>query len=140
MSIMRFKQEISGELDKQVAERTGKPNDHYWQRHAQKEVERLLEQYENGELLIDGYGVAYWASNNNAIPEEYAYMGKYGGLPIDLEMTKELEDRQTEKSLAEYRERMKNHVYTEEELGEMRNAFGEGAVVVDVITGRRIKL
>ena len=27
-----------------------------------------------------------------------------------------------------------------EELGEMRNAFGEGATVVNVITGRRIRL
>lgn len=140
MSIMRFKQEISGELDRHVAERKGEPNTHFWQRHAEEEVARIVKKYEDGELLIDGYGVAYWASNNRAIPEECAYMGKYGGLPIDLEMTKELEDRQTEKSLAEYRERMKNHVYTEEELGEMRNAFGEGATVVDVITGRRIKL
>ena len=140
MSIMRFKQEISGELDRQVAERKGEPNTHFWQRHAEAEVARVVKQYEDGELLIDGYGVAYWASNNRAVPEEYAYMGKYGGLPIDLEMTKKLEDKQTEQSLAEYRERMMHHVYTEEELGEMRNAFGEGATVVDVITGRRIRL
>ena len=140
MSIMRFKQEISGELDRQVAERKGEPNTHFWQRHAEAEVARVVKQYEDGELLIDGYGVAYWASNNRAVPEEYADMGKYGGLPIDLEMTKKLEDKQTEQSLAEYRERMMHHVYTEEELGEMRNAFGEGATVVDVITGRRIRL
>ena len=140
MSIQRFKQEISGELDRQVAERTGKPNNHFWQRHAEEEVQWILDKYENGELLIDEYGVAYWASNNNAIPEECAFKGKYGGLPIDLEMTKELEDRQTEKSIEEYRERMKNHVYTAEELGEMRNAFGEGATVVNVITGKKIRL
>lgn len=137
---MRFKQEISGELDRQVAERKGEPNDHYWQRSAEKDVARVLEQYEDGKLLIDEYGVAFWASNNRAVPEDIAYMGKYGGLPIDLRLTKELEDRQTKKSLEEYRERMKDHVYTEEELGEMRNSFGEGTVVVDVITGRRIQL
>ena len=140
MSIMRFKQEISGELDEQVAKRKGEPNTHYWQKNAEKEVARILERYENGELLIDEYGVAYWASNNHAVPEDIAYMGKYGGLPIDLEMTKELEDRQAEQAIAEYRERMKDHVYTEEELGEMRAEFGAGKVVVDVITGRRIKL
>lgn len=140
MSIMRFKQEISGELDAQVKARGGNLPDGYWKKSAEKDVAKVIERYENGELLIDEYGVAFWASNNRAVPEDIAYMGKYGGLPIDLEMTKELEDRQTEKSLAEYRERMKNHVYTAEELGEMRNAFGEGAVVVDVITGRKIRL
>lgn len=33
---------------------------------------------------------------------------------------------------------MKNHVYSEEELYEMRSAFGEGACVVDIITGKKI--
>ena len=136
----RFQQEISGELDRQVAERKGEPNNHYWQRSAEKEVAKVVEQYENGELLIDEYGVAYWASNNRAIPQEYAEKAIYGGLPVNAELTRELELNQMEKSLAEYRERMKNHVYTEEELGEMRNAFGEGKVIVDVITGRRIRL
>ena len=140
MSIMRFKQEISGELDRQVAERKGEPNKHFWQRHAEEEVARVVKQYEDGELLIDGYGVAFWASNNHAVPADIAYMGKYGGLPIDLEMTKELEEKQAEQAITEYRERMKDHIYTEEELWDMRAAFGEGTVVVDVITGRRIKL
>lgn len=140
MSIQRFKQEISGELDRQVQARgVDMPKD-FWKKNAEKDVARVVKQYEDGELLIDGYGVAYWAKTNNAVPEDIAYMGKYGGLPIDLEMTKELERNQMEKSLAEYRERMKNHVYTEEELGEMRNAFGEGQVIVDVITGRKIRL
>ena len=140
MSIMRFKQEISGECDAWVKRMGGDLPDGFWKRNAEKEVAKVVEKYENGELLIDEYGVAFWASNNRAVPEDIAYMGKYGGLPIDLEMTKALEKAQTEKSLAEYRERMKNHVYTEEELGEMRNAFGEGETVVDVITVRRIKL
>ena len=140
MSIMRFKQEISGELDRRVAERTGKPNDHFWQKNAEKEVARILEKYENGELLIDEYGIAYWKTNNHAVPADIAYMGKYGGLPIDLEMTKELEDRQAEQAISAYRERMKDHVYTEEELWEMRAAFGEGTTVIDAITGRKIRL
>ena len=54
MSIMRFIQEISGELDRQVAKRTGEPNKNFWQRHAEEEVARVVKQYEDGELLIDG--------------------------------------------------------------------------------------
>lgn len=138
--ITRFQQEISGELDRQVAERTGEPNKGFWKRHAEEEVVKIVEEYENGELLIDEFGVAYWASNNRAIPQECVEKAIYGGLPVNAELTRELELNQMEKSLAEYRERMKNHVYTEEELGEMRNAFGEGKVIVDVITGKKIKL
>ena len=136
----RFEQEISGELDRQVAERTGEPNKHFWQRHAQEEVQWVLNKYEKGELLIDECGVATWKNNGRALPKDCAYKGKYGGLPINLELTAELENRQTEESLRAYRERMKNHKYTDEELFEMRAAFGAGTTVVDVITGRRIQL
>lgn len=138
--ISRFQQEISGDLDRAVAERRGEPNNHYWQKSAEKEVAKMVEQYKNGELLIDENGVATWASNGNAIPEECVEKAVYGGLAINVELTRKVRDEQTEKSLAEYRERMKNHVYSEEELYEMRAAFGEGAVVVDAITGRRIQL
>ena len=140
MSIERFKAEISGEIDRAFAERKGEPNNHFWQRHAEAEVKWVLDKYENGELLIDENGVATWKSNNNALPKECAYKGKYGGLPINLELTAELEERQTRESINAYRERMKNHKYTEEELWEMRAAFGEGTTVVDALTGRRIQL
>ena len=136
----RFEQEISGELDRQVAERTGEPNKHFWQKNAEKEVAWVLNKYENGELLIDENGIATWVSNGNAIPEDCVEKAIYGGLPINAELTREFRDRQTEQSIAEYRERMKNHVYSDEELFEMRATFGAGAVVVDVITGREIQL
>lgn len=42
--------------------------------------------------------------------------------------------------VAAYRKRMANHVHTEEELFEMRAAFGPGARVVNVITGQSITL
>lgn len=136
----RFQQEISGECDAWVKAHGGNLRDGYWKEHAQAEVAWVLNKYENGEMLIDKNGVATWVSNGRAIPQECVEKAIYGGLPINAELTKELEDRQTEQSLAEYRERMKNHVYSDEELFEMRAAFGAGAVVVDAITGRRIQL
>jgi hypothetical protein len=48
--------------------------------------------------------------------------------------------KQTQKILADYRSRMKDYKPSPEHLAEMRAAFGAGKVVVDVITGRRIKL
>lgn len=47
---------------------------------------------------------------------------------------------ETRKILADYREQMKNHKPSPEQLHEMRAAFGAGKVVVDAITGRRVKL
>jgi len=35
---------------------------------------------------------------------------------------------------------MENHVYSEEELCEMKCAFCEGAEIVDIITGQKIFL
>jgi len=42
--------------------------------------------------------------------------------------------------LDDARERMSNHVPTEEEKYEMRAAFGEGATVVNVITGKKYEV
>jgi hypothetical protein len=44
------------------------------------------------------------------------------------------------KHIAEYTAFQKAHPPTEEELADMRAAFGPGQEVVDVISGRRIKL
>jgi hypothetical protein len=45
-----------------------------------------------------------------------------------------------ELSLARYRKAQENHVHSDEELYEMRAAFGKGAVVVNAITGKRTQL
>lgn len=47
---------------------------------------------------------------------------------------------ETKKILADYREQMKTHKPSPQQLHEMRAAFGAGKVIVDVITGKRIKL
>ena len=59
---------------------------------------------------------------------------------MKTEATKKKRDAQTERELKAYRESMRNHQYSDEELFEMRAAFGEGATVVDVITGQQIPL
>ena len=49
-------------------------------------------------------------------------------------------DAETRKFLEQYRKAMANHVPSPEERMEMENAFGKGAVVVNVLTGQRIQL
>jgi hypothetical protein len=43
---------------------------------------------------------------------------------------------EVDQMLVDYRKQMENHVPDEEELYEMRAAFGEGASVVNVVTGK----
>ena len=56
---------------------------------------------------------------------------------FDEQACKEADEKETAEALEAYRE---NHRTTEEERMEMRAAFGEGAAVVDVISGERIRL
>lgn len=49
-------------------------------------------------------------------------------------------DKDVDQAIAAYKAARMEHDYSEEELFEMRAAFGEGAEVVDVLTGHRIKL
>ena len=110
-------------------------------RGAVEEIAYMEKKYENGELVINDGG-ASWVTNGAYIPMHClaAFLrGKYGHL-VDAETHERLLNDQNTKSIQEYKERMKNHVYSEEELFEMRSSFGEGVEIVDVITGNKIRL
>lgn len=136
----RFEMEINGIIDARIrGNGNGLPAD-FWKKNAEKDVARVVEYYKDGKLIIDAHGVASWASNGNAVPEDIAQMAQYGGLPIDIEATANFREMQNAYFMENYRRSQVDRKYTEEELGEMRNVFGEGAVVVDAITGQRIEL
>lgn len=42
--------------------------------------------------------------------------------------------------ISDYKRKMKNHRHSDEEMFEMRAAFGPGATVVNVITGKKTRL
>lgn len=114
----------------------------FWYKHAREEVNRLYNQRDN--MIIEDDGAVRWKSNNNYLPDDC--MEKLEYAPNDLtskisrEATKIKREKQTQEFLKEYRKEMENHKYTQEELGEMRNAFGAGATVVNVFIGKRIKV
>jgi hypothetical protein len=89
------------------------------------------------DYYIDDKGIFRWHSNNNPIPMDACEGYK---LPINKEVQKAGIDQHTTAFLTEYRERMKNHEYSEEEKAEMRAAFGPGETVVNIVTGKKIKL
>lgn len=114
----------------------------FWYKNAHEEVERLYNQKD--EMTIEEDGAVRWKSNGNYLPDDC--MEKLEYAPADLsnkisrEATKAKREIQTKKFLEEYHEQMKHHVYTEEELKEMRDAFGAGATVVDVFAGTIIHI
>jgi hypothetical protein len=86
--------------------------------------------------------VVRWKTNDNIPPEECIDAFYKVGFITLQEYSNSNEQREIEvaKSIAEYKERMKNHVPDAEELYEMRAAFGAGTVVVNAITGKRTQL
>lgn len=135
----RFEQEISGFLDRERAKRTGEPNDHYWENSAKRDVEKAIEDIKR--MNIDENGVATWKSNGRCPMNDLLEMLEYAGITeINYEATRKERERQNAEFAREYREANKNRKYSEEELFEMRAAFGTGVTIVDAISGQKIRL
>lgn len=123
----RFGKEISGELGE------------YWVKNAKEEVSRLLKEAD-ANIILEDSGAIKWKSSGNYVPDDCCEKLIYGGFAFDREATRIAREQQQKNFLDEYRKNMENHVYSEEELFEMRSAFGGGKTIVDVFTGKTIKL
>lgn len=121
----RFQREISGELGA------------YWQKAAIEESENAVAKA-NRDAVVEADGAIRWISNGNYIPDDFCEKLEYQGYDFDREATRIAREKQTSEFLEEYRQNQRPE--TEEELQEMRSAFGTGTVVVDIITGREIAL
>jgi len=84
----------------------------------------------------DKDGIYRWIESDNIIPPD---VFEEASIIVTPEHQAAY-DKETAEFLADYRERMKNWKPSEEDLFEMRAAFGEGEEVVNVITGKKIKL
>lgn len=133
----RFEQEISGLLDKQVAERKGTENNHYWERSAKADVEKAVNEA-NEKAIVEESGAIRWIASGNYLPDDFCEKLEYAGYNFSRTATREAKDRQVDKSLKAYRSQRKE--YSAEEIYEMRAAFGAGATVVDIFTGKAIAL
>lgn len=123
----RFEREISGELGE------------FWKKDATKRVQKVQDDFNAGNITVDEQGVLRNCIGRVAVTE-VREMCKYLGIKFDEEETKIADEYETRQSIAEYKARQRNRKMSEEELAEMRAAFGAGAVVVDVLTGKRIVL
>lgn len=117
-----FAMEISGKLGEVRKQR------------AEKEVEELMKSI--SDLSIDNHGVARWKTSGHIVPRDCVEKFQYAGLNINAEET----DKARQLELAIFLENRQPRRHTSEELSEMRNAFGVGTTVVDVLTGEKIRL
>lgn len=122
----RFMRELNGDFGE------------FWKKNAEQDIAKMQKRADAGEIEVDGNGAAFWVSSNNYLPEDCAEMLSYTDFIFDIQATAEARDKQTNEFLEEYRNNYKGP--SEEEKAEMRAAFGEGAEIVDVITGKAIRL
>lgn len=121
----RFQKEISGQIGA------------YWQQSAEKEVLAAVEKA-NRDANVDENGAISWKSNGRYLMDDFCEMLEFAGFPFSREATKAAREAQVSKELAEYRENYRSP--SAAELDEMRITFGEGATVVDIISGETIHL
>jgi hypothetical protein len=113
--------------------------EHYSAPHPfRTEADRMAAEFEADAYLDKG--IVRWKSNHSVPPTDILEFWKFLKKPFDYQRSLEQRTVEVQHSIDQYRESMKNHVPSEEELFEMRAAFGEGETVVNVITGKLIKL
>ena len=121
----RFERELSGALGA------------YWKNSAEKELEEIRKELAEGKITIDENGVARNCIGRVLMSDMLEKL-TYVTDEVDEEATKAARDEEVTRSLAEYRRNAKPA--SEEEITEMRAAFGEGQTIVNILTGERITL
>jgi hypothetical protein len=107
-------------------------------KYYKEEAERMDKKFDT-DATVTG-GVVRWNSNNNIPSRDILEFWQYFNKDFDFDKTLEVSEQETANFFKQYRESQANKVYSEEEKFEMRAAFGEGATVVNVITGKKTKL
>ena len=121
----RFEKELSGALGA------------YWKKEAEKELERVKKDQDKGKITIDEFGVARNCIGRilrDDMLEKVAMVND----KVNVEATRAARDEETSKVIEAYRASYTGP--SEEDLFEMRAAYGKGTTVVDVLTGKKIKL
>lgn len=100
------------------------------------EVEHAVESVTNN-ATRSTEGVWRWNSNNNCIPDNSLRNAGFVS-DEDRDATAAVRDVEQRQAIQRYREQRTESGYSDEEMFEMRAAFGEGTEVVDVFTGQTI--
>lgn len=121
----RFQRELSGDLGA------------FWQRQAETELAKVKADLDSGEITIDEAGVARNCIGR-ALMDDLLEKLLLVTNKADSAATRAAREAEVQADLESYRANRK--ATSAEELAEMRAAFGEGATVVDALTGEEIQL
>lgn len=103
---------------------------------ARAEAERLRQSFDTDTIKVDG--VIRWKSSGRVPPTDVLDFWRHIGKRFNYNKSIAAQKRETREVLRQYRGNQRPP--SPEQLAEMRAAFGRGTKVVDVITGRKIKL
>ena len=121
----RFQKELSGALGA------------YWKKEAEKELERVKTDLQEGRITIDENGVARNCISRVLMGDMLEKLAMVTA-KVSVEASTVARNREGSESLAEYRKNARP--VSEEERMEMQAAFGKGTTVVNVLTGEKIEL
>jgi hypothetical protein len=102
-----------------------------WQEREQRELQAKLKTE-----TFSKDGALYWSSVSRPVPMD---VFKDAGVTPPAAQKKAVDDY-NDAFIADYKRRMANHVHSDEELFEMRAAFGPGETVVNIFTGKKTRL
>ncbi len=121
----RFERELSGSLGD------------YWKHHAEDELSKVKADLDGGRISIDDTGVAR-NSIGRVLMDDMLEKVLLVSDRADAEATRAARSAEVDRELAEYRITRKPPCA--EDLTEMQAAFAKGTTVIDVITGKKIRL
>ena len=102
----------------------------FFKKEAMKTADKFMDAY-----VVDG--IVRWKSNDRIPPQDILELWHYIGEDFDYEKSLQIGDKETQRSIQNYRRQRAKQGYSQEELFEMKAAFGN-TPVVDVLTGRRL--
>lgn len=117
----RFQMELSGKLGQ------------FWQNEAQKELERVKSDLDSCKIIIDSDGVARNSIGRALADDMLEKVELVAPDCVNVSATRATYAAEVREALKGYARRQPN----DEEMHEMRSAFGTGTTVVDVLSGRR---
>ena len=109
-------------------------NGPFWQAEARKSLEKVRSDLEAGRITVDADGVARNCIGRALMDDLLEQLALVCDT-ADVEATRRVREAEVEKELGAYR-----NAPHRPDTAELRAAFGEGATVVDVITGEIIRL
>ena len=125
----RFEQQITGMLGA------------FWQKEAEESVKASIKKADR-EAIVEEDGAIKWKLSGNYLMDDFCEKLEYGGYAFSREATRAKREVQNDEAIEQYKKARANMTAEQkaEEMFEMRAAFGEGATVIDVLTGERIQL